>query len=85
VAHSRTWHNFLLESLTGPDATKESRLQSLRDWSSGPSALASHPPRQEEHLIPLHVIAGAGGDSSCRMVSKPVPVSEFAMGNFEWK
>ena len=85
VQHSQTWHNFLVESLTSPDSTPQSRRQSLKDWSNGPSALASHPSRQEEHLMPLHVIAGAGGTSPCRLASKPYPATDIAMANFEWK
>ena len=42
----------------------------LADWAtaSGPAGRASHPPRAEEHLLPLHVVAGAAGDSSGRKV-----------------
>ena len=38
----------------------------LADWAtaSGPAGRLSHPPRAEEHLLPLHVVAGAAGEST---------------------
>lgn len=36
----------------------------LRQWSSAPSARTAHP--REEHLLPLMVASGAGGDASGR-------------------
>lgn len=35
------------------------RKQSLIDWANAPSARLCHPLRQEEHLLPLMVVAGA--------------------------
>ena len=35
------------------------RHQSLVDWAQAPSARLCHPPRAEEHLLPLMVVAGA--------------------------
>jgi aromatic ring-opening dioxygenase catalytic subunit (LigB family) len=35
------------------------RNQDLIDWTHGPSARLCHPPGQEEHLLPLMVVAGA--------------------------
>ena len=35
------------------------RRQALIDWAEAPSARLSHPPRAEEHLLPLMVVAGA--------------------------
>jgi aromatic ring-opening dioxygenase catalytic subunit (LigB family) len=39
----------------------QTRAARLADWRTAPSARACHP--REEHLIPLMVAAGAGGDS----------------------
>jgi len=36
------------------------REQSLKDWKKLPNAKLAHP--REEHLMPLHVVAGAAGD-----------------------
>ena len=43
----------------------DERNARLADWAtaSGPAGRLSHPPRAEEHLLPLHVVAGAAGDS----------------------
>ncbi|WP_428392290.1 DODA-type extradiol aromatic ring-opening family dioxygenase [Lichenicoccus sp.] len=38
----------------------ERRFARLADWQSGPDARFNHP--KEEHLLPYHVAAGAGGD-----------------------
>jgi aromatic ring-opening dioxygenase catalytic subunit (LigB family) len=48
--------------LTGAvQAAPVQRQQSLTDWARAPSARLSHPPRAEEHLLPLMVVAGAAG------------------------
>ena len=41
------------------EAQPKQRQQALVDWSQAPSARLSHPPRAEEHLLPLMVVAGA--------------------------
>ena len=38
------------------------------DTASGPAGRLSHPQRAEEHLLPLHVVAGAAGDGVGRKV-----------------
>ena len=38
------------------------RDRSLAQWAQAPSARLCHPPRAEEHLLPLMVVAGAAGD-----------------------
>lgn len=40
----------------------------LQRWEDAPAARLCHPPRAEEHLIPLLVAAGAAGDSNGRKV-----------------
>ena len=40
----------------------------LQSWEDAPAARLCHPPRAEEHLIPLLVAAGAAGDSNGRKV-----------------
>jgi aromatic ring-opening dioxygenase catalytic subunit (LigB family) len=40
-----------------PRAEREQRLSR---WASAPGGRASHP--REEHLLPLHVVAGAAGE-----------------------
>jgi aromatic ring-opening dioxygenase catalytic subunit (LigB family) len=40
-------------------ATPDACTQSLTHWESAPGARLCHPPRAEEHLLPLMVVAGA--------------------------
>ena len=42
------------------------REDRLRQWAIAPGGRTSHP--REEHLLPLHVVAGAAGDDSGRRV-----------------
>ncbi len=42
------------------------RNAALLRWEQAPSARLCHPPRGEEHLLPLLVVAGAVGDSTGR-------------------
>jgi aromatic ring-opening dioxygenase catalytic subunit (LigB family) len=43
-------------------ASSDQRRASLAAWESAPGARLCHPPRAEEHLLPLMVAAGAAGD-----------------------
>ena len=65
-------------------AEPEQRRQALTDWAKAPSALMSHPPRAEEHLLPLMVVAGAAGaDKGQRVFSDRVmetTLSAFSFG-----
>jgi len=40
------------------------RRDALMRWEQAPSARLAHPPRGEEHLLPLFVAAGAGGEDA---------------------
>ena len=40
----------------------ERRDEALRTWTSAPMARRAHP--REEHLVPLHVVAGAAGEDA---------------------
>ncbi|RMD90461.1 MAG: dioxygenase [Alphaproteobacteria bacterium] len=48
---------WLSEAVTHPDPEVRDRM--LREWDKAPGAREANP--REEHLIPLHVAAGAGG------------------------
>ncbi len=45
-------------------AVPAQREQMLGNWESAPAARLAHPSRAEEHLLPLMVAAGAGGDDA---------------------
>ena len=53
---------WLVKATTSPD--QKVRNQSLVDWASAPMAQDAHP--REEHLLPLHVVAGAAGPDQGR-------------------
>lgn len=46
----------------------QARHQALAEWTRAPSARLCHPPRAEEHLLPLMVVAGAAGKDAGRRV-----------------
>lgn len=50
------------------EAEPVQRLSALRDWTQAPAARLCHPPRAEEHLLPLMVVAGAAGAGRGRKV-----------------
>ncbi|KAG1674698.1 hypothetical protein FOA52_007222 [Chlamydomonas sp. UWO 241] len=61
--------------------TGKMRAKSLAAWASAPGGRACHPVGGEEHLMPLLVAAGAGGDGAGRVAHQfkmfSVPVSSF--------
>ena len=46
------------------ESIPQQREQALADWVQAPSARLCHPPRAEEHLLPLMLVAGAAGESA---------------------
>ncbi|MDD3763914.1 MAG: class III extradiol ring-cleavage dioxygenase [Nevskiales bacterium] len=63
LAASRSFDDWLAETVACPAPEREARLQR---WQEAPAALASHP--RAEHLLPLHVVAGAaGGDPGAKV------------------
>jgi len=63
-------------------AAPAERTRLLANWQQAPAARASHP--REEHLLPLMVVAGAGGNDAGRRVFHDrvmgATVSAFAFG-----
>lgn len=58
-ADSRAFDDWLAESAGLDASARETRLA---EWEKAPAARACHP--REEHLIPLHVCAGAAGQDA---------------------
>ena len=50
------------------EASPQERDRLLANWEQAPGARQCHPPRAEEHLIPLMTVAGAAGDDAGRKV-----------------
>ena len=62
---SDEFDRWLTEAVEGEP---QQRHRALVDWAQAPSARLSHPPRAEEHLLPLMVVAGAAGNDSGRRI-----------------
>ena len=62
TASAAEFDRWLGETVALPEHERSARLA---DWAraSGPAGRLSHPAGREEHLLPLHVAAGAAGDS----------------------
>lgn len=58
-ADSQRFDAWLAETVSLPRVEREMRLV---NWAQAPGGRESHP--REEHLLPLHVIAGAAGDDA---------------------
>jgi aromatic ring-opening dioxygenase catalytic subunit (LigB family) len=66
---SRAFDTWLTETVESPAAERDPRLA---DWRSAPYARFSHP--REEHLAPLFVVTGAGGDAPGKRVFNDEPM-----------
>lgn len=62
---SAEFDDWLTAAVQSPPAERDALLS---HWTQAPQARLCHPPRAEEHLIPLMVAAGAGADDEGRKV-----------------
>jgi aromatic ring-opening dioxygenase catalytic subunit (LigB family) len=62
---SDTFDAWLTEAVSAPAAERDAALTA---WADAPMARQCHPPRAEEHLLPLMVVAGAAGADAGRKV-----------------
>ena len=69
VAAARGFDQWLTEAV---GQTEPERSRRLTAWNSAPYAHFAHP--REEHLIPLLVAAGAGGEAPGRLVFRDEPM-----------
>lgn len=67
TAPAQAFYAWLVDALARPAAERNALLA---DWAhaSGDVGRLAHPPGREEHLLPLHVAAGAAGASAGRKV-----------------
>ena len=66
---SRAFDGWLREAVESPAPERDARLSG---WQEAPHARFSHP--REEHLVPLFVAAGAGGDAPGRRIFNDEPM-----------
>lgn len=80
ASNMREFDQWLTKAVLDPDYRR--RNDKLANWSAAPSARDAHP--REEHLIPLHVVAGAAGADIGRQMLKDTvlgtPQSAFQFG-----
>ncbi len=78
---SDEFDHWLTDAVQGEPQQRE---QALINWAQAPSARLSHPPRAEEHLLPLMLVAGAAAsDPGQRVFSDRVmetTLSAFSFG-----
>ena len=66
---ARAFDKWLTTAIESPASERDPQLE---DWKSAPFAAYAHP--REEHLIPLMVAAGAGGDAPGRRIFTDEPM-----------
>jgi aromatic ring-opening dioxygenase catalytic subunit (LigB family) len=66
---SRAFDRWLTKAVESPAPERDARFA---DWQGAPDARFSHP--REEHLVPLFVAAGAGGDMPGKRVFRDEPM-----------
>ncbi len=65
------------------ESSPQERHRLLANWEHAPGARQCHPPRAEEHLIPLMTIAGAaGGDVGRKVFSDRVMATTLSAFTF---
>lgn len=92
IKHSHVFNDYISDTLTSGKYSTEEQIEKLKRIYEAPSARICNKPREEEHLIPLLVIAGAGLASAsssnvetCRTVGPSFDYNNFAVANLEWK
>jgi len=77
---ARAFDSWLTRAVGSPAAERDAML---KDWRNAPFATFAHP--REEHLIPLFVAAGAGGEAPGRRVFGDEPMgAAISAYRFEW-
>lgn len=73
------WVDWLVKAVTKNSGEDQHKL--LLNWASAPNAKQAHP--REEHLIPLHVAAGAGGGKTADLILDKL-CGSFSFASFKW-
>lgn len=84
VSMAESFHDWLDDTVCNRDLTPEQRQQRLIDWESVPGARFCHP--REEHLLPLHVCAGAAAQAGLEAYQTfGEPVKGYRTSGYHWK
>jgi len=84
VMHSRDFDSYLRKAAAG-DSSYATRKEALARWERAPGALEAHPRGGAEHLMPLFVIFGAGGeDAKVKTSPEEQSTSGLAVSAFEF-
>jgi len=78
---SDAFADWLVQAMTDTRLTPEERLQALAQWQEAPYASFCHP--RAEHLLPLHVCAGAAGGAAAAMLFD-APLMGHRVNGFGW-
>ncbi|WP_416140749.1 DODA-type extradiol aromatic ring-opening family dioxygenase [Halomonas sp. HK25] len=80
TAPSEAFDTWLTQAV---EAAPEQRASALDQWAQAPHAHHCHPPGEEEHLMPLMVVAGAAGqDVGRRVYSQQVLKTQLSAFRF---
>jgi len=77
ISASKSFDTWLQSALTNKD--ESARRKTLAEWKTAPGAHLCHP--REEHLVPVFVASGAGGESPAKVVfheEAPFAVSSYS-------
>ena len=78
---SDAFADWLVHTMTQEALTPQQRLQALAQWHDAPYGTFCHP--RAEHLLPLHVCAGAAGGSSAQLLFD-APLMGHRVNGFGW-
>ena len=79
TAVAEAFEAYLNDAITAPDAERRNEL--LMHWERAPAARLAHP--QEDHLLPLMVVAGAAGNDTGRRLFSDHAM-KVAMASYEF-
>lgn len=80
-AENEAFEAWLRETCTDASMSHDERATRLNNWASAPGARWCHP--REEHLLPLHVCAGAGGLGPADLIFDDVVLGKRTSG-YAW-
>ena len=78
LERSDEFDRWLTETVESPVVERDARF---KEWKKAPQATFAHP--REEHLIPLMVAAGAGGNSAGKLVFRDSPM-DAVISAYRW-